>query len=323
MADQSQRSASGIGVMARMADLELVRATQEGTGKQMKHMLLKATMTAADEGIFEAIISAPTIDREKDIVDPSAMVAALQKWTPTGKNIPLAWNHSSQSADQIGYVDPSSARVVGDEVAVSGWIDQSTPVGADAWRLVKMGTLGFSFGYLIPDGGATPRKGGGLHITELDVFEVTATPTPMNNDTRVLGFKAEVDEDTSKALQRHAESLAAEVVTEGVDLKATPAEPEPANDLELQEVKAQLAEMRETLENLTKKAGERERDSRSMDPLRAKTDALALEIASDGESLLKPPQKKTRPPEPGMTLTDMRDWWYANTLETLSEDLKP
>jgi HK97 family phage prohead protease len=250
-------------------------------------MLLKVATTAADEGIFEAVISAATIDREKDIVDPSAMVDALQKWTPTGKKIPLAWNHSSQSADQIGYVDPASARVVKGEVAVSGWIDQSTPVGADAWRLVKMGTLGFSFGYMIPDGGAAPRKGGGLHITELDVFEVTATPTPMNNDTRVLGFKADMDVETK-----------------------------------LQEALAELAQVREQLDGLQKKADESERNDRSMDPLRAQTARLALEIASDGESLIKPPQAKATPPEPGMTLADMRDWWYAQTMESLSEDLK-
>jgi hypothetical protein len=46
------------------------------------------------------------------------------------------------------------------------------------------------FGYLVPDGGATPRPGGGRHITELDVFEITATPTPMNNQTHVLSTKS-------------------------------------------------------------------------------------------------------------------------------------
>jgi hypothetical protein len=66
--------------------------------------------------------------------------------------------------------------------------DGST-VGKEAWRSFKSRAIGFSFGYLIPDGGFTPRPGGGRLITALDVFEVTATPTPMNNDTRVLSTK--------------------------------------------------------------------------------------------------------------------------------------
>ena len=49
------------------------------------------------------------------------------------------------------------------------------------WRLAKTGALGFSFGYLI--GKAAKRADGVQVITELDVFEVSATPTPMNNQT--------------------------------------------------------------------------------------------------------------------------------------------
>ena len=155
----------------------------------MEHLLLKATTTAAtDEGIFEAVISSSSIDREQDIVSAAGMVTALHKWTQTGKKIPLAWNHSGDAAKQIGYIDPASARAVGDEVWAKGWIDRTTPVGTDAWRLVKMGTLGFSFGYLTLK--ATPRRGGGKNLEEFDVFEITATPTPMNNDTRVVSWKS-------------------------------------------------------------------------------------------------------------------------------------
>jgi len=249
----------------------------------MEHMLLKAATTATDQGIFEAVISAATIDREKDIIEPAAMVTALQRWTPTGKKIPLAWNHSTAASYQIGYIDPGSSRAVGNEVAVSGWIDQSTPVGADAWRQVKMGTLGFSFGYLVPEGGATPRKGGGNHITELDVFEVTATPTPMNNDTRVLGYKADV-----KSLEQ-----------------------------ELQETQAELAQTRKQLEDLQKKADEISETTRprQIDPLKAKADALVLEVMSNGESLRKPP--KPSEPTPRVSLADVRRQMHQATLDAL------
>lgn len=155
----------------------------------MEHLLLKAATTATtDQGTFEAVISSASVDRERDIVSPAGMVQALHRWVATGKRIPLAWNHSGAPELQIGYIDPASARVVDDEVVARGWIDQTTEAGAHAWRQVKAGTLGFSFCYLTLK--ATPRRGGGRNLQEFDVFEVTATPTPMNNDTRVVSWKS-------------------------------------------------------------------------------------------------------------------------------------
>ena len=153
-------------------------------------MILKAATTAQDQGIFTAVISTSGIDREKDVVDAGGMVTALHKWVATGKQIPLAWNHSTSADQIIGSINPASAKDVGGEVVVAGRIDMSTDTGAHAWRLIKAGVVGFSFGYLVLNMSA--RKGGGRNITELDVFEITATPTPMNNATRVLDFKASV-----------------------------------------------------------------------------------------------------------------------------------
>lgn len=153
------------------------------------HLTLKATTAVqTDEGTFEAVISTASVDRDGDIVEPQAMATALQKWADIGKLVPLAWNHSDEV---IGTIDPATARVDGAEVAVKGWIDQSIPRGEEAWRLVKSGTLSFSYGMLIPESGATKRAGGGMHITELDLFEVSVVPVaPANNDTRVLGWKS-------------------------------------------------------------------------------------------------------------------------------------
>ena len=157
----------------------------------MQHLTLKAvTTTTTDQGVFEAVISTESIDRENDVVCPEAMVAALQAWTPSGKKIPLHWNHSSAPEDIIGHVDPQSVKAVAGEGVASGWVDQDTDRGQHVWRLAKSGTLGFSFGYLIPDGGAVKRIDGVREIHRLDVFEITATAAPMNADTRVLSTKA-------------------------------------------------------------------------------------------------------------------------------------
>jgi HK97 family phage prohead protease len=152
----------------------------------MEHLLLKAAVTVTDQGVFEAVISTANIDREKDIVDPAGMVKALRKWN---RPIPLAWHHSVKAEDIFGSADGQSAEVVdGNEVKVAGQVDLDSPVGQHAWRSMKARRLGFSFGYLILK--AVDRQGGGKHIQELDVFEITATRAPMNNDTRILSTKA-------------------------------------------------------------------------------------------------------------------------------------
>jgi HK97 family phage prohead protease len=347
----------------------------------MEHLLLKAATTATDEGVFEAVISTPTLDRDKDIVEPQAMVNALQKWATIGKLVPLAWAHTEEI---VGSVNPSSVRVENGEVIVKGQIDQSTDRGSETWRLVKSGTLSFSFGYLIPKGGATKQPGGRFRIKELDVFEISVVPVgPANNDTRVLSFKdAEVLrseaekaaapdpaalrkesdrieremadaqipelppasetkaaeerpdelhelkarlataeatlEDLSRkaaapdpvALRRESErierDLAESQIPELPPAPAIPAADEPDVLNELQEVKARLATAETALEDLSKKAEEMDKDRKapSMDPLRKRSEELALEVASDGMSLRRPPTKEApAPPD----LTDLRE----------------
>jgi HK97 family phage prohead protease len=179
----------------------------------MEHMLLKAATTATEESTFEAVISTASVDRDGDIVEPSAMVNALTKWAAVGKLVPLAWVHKdgTGSGDVIGHIDPSSAQIVGAEVVVKGWIDQSVERGVEAWRLVKSGTLSFSYGFLFDTkSGATQRPGGGYHIKELDIYEISVVPiAPANNDTRVLSWKA-----LAAARQLEEAERVAEEVTE-------------------------------------------------------------------------------------------------------------
>jgi len=166
----------------------------------MEHLLLKAATTAADKGTFTAVISTASVDRDKDIIEPAAMVASLEKWAALGKLVPLAWNHTDEV---IGHIDPATARVKDAEVIADGYIDQSIPRGEEAWRLVKSGTLSFSVGFLFdPKTGATKLKNGRYRVKELDVFEISVIPVgPANNDTRVLSFKS-IQDDLLDVQQR-------------------------------------------------------------------------------------------------------------------------
>lgn len=285
---------------------------------QRTRITLKAVTTVGtEEGVFRAVISTSSVDREKDIVVPEAMVKALQAWLKVGKLVPLAWQHSPKAEDQIGHIKPDTVEAVNGEVVADGWIDQTTRRGKDAWRLVKSDTLGFSFGYMIVN--AVKRADGVREIQELDVFEVSATPTPMNHDTRVLGWKS------TEELREEAERVGREVeqaqIPEVPEQPEAPAEPEIDLAKELQEVKALLTETRAQLEDLRKRADETDKapGAHSVDPLRKQADALALELASGGQSLRKPPKTAEQPkPEPALSLRELRQRSRDEMLGVLS-----
>jgi len=249
----------------------------------MEHLLLKAATTAIDQGTFEAVISTATIDRELDIVEPQAMVDALQKWVPTGKKVPLRWNHGTDPEHIIGHIAPDSARVVNGEVSVTGWVDQGAQLGADAWRLVKSGTLGFSFGYLITS--STKRADGGRHITGMDVFEVTASHAPMNGDTRVLGWKS--------ADERDAVLIELQEVKDRLDTLE-----KSLGGAGLDELLTRLEQALEDQKKSVEVTDEEPPEARSVDLLRRQADEVALKHASGGLSLEKPPTPEPPPPKP-------------------------
>jgi HK97 family phage prohead protease len=234
--------------------------TTQADAKRREHITLKAVTTTTDQGVFEAVISTEGIDREKDVVSADGMVAALRKWN---RPLPLAWNHRTDAADIFGTMDPASAKNVNGEVVATGQVDLTSDVGKEAWRSFKSRTIGFSFGYLIL--AATERKGGGRAITELDVFEITATPTPMNNETRVLGTKSV-----------------------------------PELQAELQDVKARLDTLEKALEDqkTSRKAEEtaQEPQARVDDPLKQKARTVMMDVLGEGS---KPPARVTQEQPPG------------------------
>lgn len=252
------------------------------------HTLLKATTTATDQGKFSAVISAVSVDREGDRVDPDGMVRALKRWASVGKDVPLVWNHSDKAEMVVGGIYPDSAKAVDGEVHVDGWVDLEAKVGAEVWRLIKSGVLGFSFGYLIPEGGASPNQFGGKDINELDVFEATATPTPMNNDTRVTGWKGLTDvsagagdeirpEIEAQAEARYGKAAVMEIARDGsVVLQLADGE-----QTRYVKVALGVADGKITLGD---EETELERTSvyrpKGQDPLRRQADEVALQVAT-------------------------------------------
>ena len=170
------------------------------------------------------------------------MVTALKKWN---RPVPLAWNHSTAAEDIIGSVEPMTAAVKDGEVVVQGQVDLDSEVGKQAWRSFKSRTIGFSFGYLALS--SSKREGGGRHLTEVDVFEITATPTPMNNDTRVLSTKGKVEVETETASVTVTPEVSEEPTLDEKALEVLAALEDASEDEISQDVKDRLGKMAKAL----------------------------------------------------------------------------
>jgi hypothetical protein len=113
-------------------------------------------------------------------------------------------------------------------------------------------------------------------------------------------------EERQKELRDKSDRLERQLVETKIpeDLNPPPAvePPDPTAELrdELAQVKAQLVELSEMLAIMRKNAEEADKDpeGRSVDPLRKRSEELALEVVSDGMSLRKPPVQAIQPVEP-------------------------
>jgi hypothetical protein len=209
-----------------------------------------------------------------------------------GKLVPLAWNHTDEV---IGHIDPATATVKDGEVIANGWVDQSIARGEEAWRLVKSGTLSFSFGFLFePKTGATKLPNGRYRVKELDIYEISTIPVgPANNDTRVLSFKAMTAGQMAERMRAMADEMASD---------SPPAAKEMATRMRAMAMEMAGAgkSAAEALDEQAKRVaggrgGQGAPRGRSVDPLRKQAEAVALEFASDGQSLRKPPKTVEQP----------------------------
>jgi HK97 family phage prohead protease len=165
-------------------------------GEQLEHKTLKAaTRTETDLGQFTAIAAAYTLDRDKERIVPGAFEKSLAAWRKRNRPIPLHWSHLGDPQYIIGEVDPHTAREIREGLYVKGRVDiDHSDTAREAWRLVKSGTVGLSFGFLATKG--PERSDGTRQIVEIDLFEISLTPAPANPDTRIISFKSTDRPDT-------------------------------------------------------------------------------------------------------------------------------
>jgi HK97 family phage prohead protease len=273
----------------------------------MQHITKAATVTATtDKGEFTAVIAAYNVDRVGDQIAFGAFEKTIAAWRASGKRIPLHWDHRSDPQYIIGSFDPATMEEIdGKGLVASGTVDlENSEIAREAWRAMKTGSMSLSFGYLVPEGKSYRDEKTGINaLLEIDLFEGTIAPGPVNPETRILSMKSseELREESTRLEREVAEARIPEIPAPDEPVKTELEKCEERFTKELQEVKAQLAEVLAGFEDLkTKQAAmtDKETKSRSVDPLRKRSEELALEIASGGMSLRKPPVATTTKAEP-------------------------
>jgi hypothetical protein len=155
-----------------------------------------STEATTDEGRFVALASTYSTDRGGDRVQPGAFADTIRRWKASGRMLPLHWDHAGQPEDIVGYVNPVSMKETADGLRIEAQLDlEESNKAREIWRLVRANSVGLSFGYLVTN----ERQGadGVRELHDIDLFEVSLTPAPMNPDARILSWKAVTDRDVA------------------------------------------------------------------------------------------------------------------------------
>lgn len=269
-----------------------------------------------DAGTFEATVAVfGNVDKIGDRIMPGAFAKSLAQWEASGDPLPVIFNHDWASPHaHIGVVEKAMETQQG--LLVKGRLDiVDNDVARQVHRLMQRRSLKeFSFGYSIPKGGEKKAKDGANELLEIDLAEVGPTLKGMNPATELHAVKSALGVEDPPPDAETLRKEADRVAREEAEARFPPVPPAPKPEQpdlakELQDVKTQLAETQAAIEDLRKKAEEtsKEPSARSVDPLRKQADAVALEFASDGQNLRKPPIPPVLPkPEPELALGDLK-----------------
>lgn len=189
-----------------------------------------------------------------DVIEPNGARFTLP--------LPLLWQHKAD--EPIGQV--IAAEVTPDGIRIRAQIASGIQRIDEAWSLIKSGLVrGLSIGFRPLE--SAPMKGGGLHFTSWDWFELSAVTVPANADASIAIIKRYAapggpSRDTGVPVSLRGSHMRAERITE---------------------LKAGRQQRQDNLEHLTKNAGT---DGRTMDAAESKQfDDLVGEIKSIDDEL--------------------------------------
>ena len=177
----------------------------------LEHKAVEAqTHVASDRGEFAAFAATYDVDRVQDRIRFGAFASTIARWQTSGKLIPVHWEHRGEAKNVIGSADPARMReVAGLGLYVEGKLDlDDSEVAREAWRSMKDNRVGLSFGYMTVN---SQRRDKINDLLELDLYEISIAPGPINPHTRILEMKSPALSEREQAdLRRRSDKLALE-----------------------------------------------------------------------------------------------------------------
>ncbi|MBL0375214.1 HK97 family phage prohead protease [Rhizobium sp. KVB221] len=126
-------------------------------------------------------------DFQGDIVAPGAFTRTLREQKAEGVVPAMLWHHKQD--EPIGKW--LSIAEDGFGLAVTGQINLKTEYGLKAFNHIVGGSAtGLSIGFLLPEGGRNYNRDGSFTLTDIDLIEISVTPTPANRRARIATVKS-------------------------------------------------------------------------------------------------------------------------------------
>lgn len=169
------------------------------------------------EGQFRALVSVfNNVDSTGDMVMPGAFTKTLADWVESGTPIPVYWSHRMDDPDMnVGWVIDAQETDKGLEVLGQFDVPDGSPKATQAYRLAKgHRSVQWSFAYDVVDGGPVEKDGVEYNeLRELKLYEVSTTPIGANDQTELLGVKADWGVKVGRTLSAKNESTLRDAVT--------------------------------------------------------------------------------------------------------------
>jgi hypothetical protein len=138
---------------------------------------------------WPSIAATWTLDRAGEQIRRGAFTDTISQWRLSRKAVPVHYDHEGgDPAYVIGTIDPMKMRETSEGLLVEEQLDlEHSAVAREAWRAMRSGAISLSFGFLTlkSHNEDTIRV-----LDQLDLYEISLTPSPMNPATRVLSMKS-------------------------------------------------------------------------------------------------------------------------------------
>lgn len=140
-------------------------------------------------GRFEALVYSAGEDIDGVFIDPSGVRSAVAAFQKRNRPLILRVQHSADPEAAIGLIDRVWSNSAGTELYIAGQLNLQSPVAQTVYE--NWLTLGdaneFSIAWAAEDG---YKADDGMHITQLELLEVSSVAMGANRGTRLISVKA-------------------------------------------------------------------------------------------------------------------------------------